>query len=99
MQDGSNDLNVEWGDWWLGNLHIESAFKFKSSACKIIDSKSLSIFFFVSLIINTSNAEIYKIGKLNIELFEPNKLIKTSGSINEGFGVAKIRIFAEKSDP
>ena len=30
MQDGSNDLNVEWGDWWLGNLHIESAFKFKN---------------------------------------------------------------------
>ena len=27
MQDGSNDLNVEWGDWWLGNLHIESALK------------------------------------------------------------------------
>ena len=58
----------------------------------------LSIFFFVSLIINTSNAEIYKIGKLNIELFEPNKLIKTSGSINEGFGVAKIRVFAEKTN-
>ena len=58
----------------------------------------LSIFFFVCLIINTSNAEIYKLGKLKIELFDQNKLIKTSGSINEGFGVAKIRIFAEKSD-
>ena len=58
----------------------------------------LSIFFFVSLIINTSNAEIYKLGKLKIELFDQNKLIKSSGSINEGFGVAKIRIFAEKSD-
>ncbi len=30
MQDGSNDLNVEWSDWWLGNLQMESAFKFKN---------------------------------------------------------------------
>ena len=58
----------------------------------------LSIFFFLSLIINSSNAEIYKMGKLNIELFDPNKLIKASGSINEGFGIAKIRVFAEKTN-
>ena len=29
MQDGSNDLNNEHGDWWLANLEMESAFKFK----------------------------------------------------------------------
>ena len=30
MQDGSNDLNNEFGDWWLANLQMESAFKFKN---------------------------------------------------------------------
>ena len=30
MQDGSNDMNVEWGDWWLGNLQMESAFRLKN---------------------------------------------------------------------
>lgn len=30
MQDGSNDLNNEAGDWWLSNLQMESAFKFKN---------------------------------------------------------------------
>jgi enterochelin esterase family protein len=30
MQDGSNDLNIEGGDWWLANLQMESAFKFKN---------------------------------------------------------------------
>jgi enterochelin esterase-like enzyme len=30
MQDGSNDLNNEFGDWWLANLQMESALKFKS---------------------------------------------------------------------
>lgn len=30
MQDGSDDLNNEFGDWWLGNLQMESAFKFKN---------------------------------------------------------------------
>jgi enterochelin esterase-like enzyme len=29
MQDGSNDLNNEHGDWWLANLQMESAFKYK----------------------------------------------------------------------
>jgi enterochelin esterase-like enzyme len=29
MQDGTNDLNNEIGDWWLANLQMESAFKFK----------------------------------------------------------------------
>ena len=29
MQDGSNDLNNEHGDWWLANLEMESALKFK----------------------------------------------------------------------
>ncbi len=30
MQDGSNDLNNEAGDWWLSNLQLESAFRFKN---------------------------------------------------------------------
>ena len=29
MQDGSNDLNNEHGDWWLANLEMESALKYK----------------------------------------------------------------------
>ncbi|HEX3165424.1 MAG TPA: alpha/beta hydrolase-fold protein [Chitinophagaceae bacterium] len=29
MQDGSNDLNNEHGDWWLANLEMESALRFK----------------------------------------------------------------------
>ena len=29
MQDGSKDLNNEHGDWWLANLEMESALKFK----------------------------------------------------------------------
>jgi len=29
MQDGTNDLNNEHGDWWLANLEMESALKFK----------------------------------------------------------------------
>jgi enterochelin esterase family protein len=29
MQDGSNDLNNNYGDWWLANLQMESSFKFK----------------------------------------------------------------------
>ena len=34
MQDGSNDLNNEYGDWWLSNLQMESAFKFKNYELK-----------------------------------------------------------------
>ena len=30
MQDGTNDLNNEFGDWWLANLQMESALKFKA---------------------------------------------------------------------
>ena len=29
MQDGINDLNNEFGDWWLANLQMESSLKFK----------------------------------------------------------------------
>ena len=29
LQDGSNDLNNIFGDWWLSNLQMESALKFK----------------------------------------------------------------------
>ena len=60
--------------------------------------KIIVFFLFFSLFLsNSSNAEIYKLGKLKIELFDQSKLIKTSGGIKEGFGEAKIRIFAEKT--
>ncbi len=29
MQDGSNDLNNNFGDWWLSNLQMESSLKFR----------------------------------------------------------------------
>lgn len=29
LQDGTNDLQNVYGDWWLGNLEMESAFRFK----------------------------------------------------------------------
>lgn len=29
LQDGSNDLNNEHGNWWLGNLQMESSLKYK----------------------------------------------------------------------
>jgi enterochelin esterase-like enzyme len=29
LQDGSNDLNNNYGDWWLGNLQLESSLKFR----------------------------------------------------------------------
>lgn len=29
LQDGSNDLNNDHGSWWLGNLQMESALKYK----------------------------------------------------------------------
>lgn len=29
MQDGTNDLQNIYGDWWLGNLEMESAFRFR----------------------------------------------------------------------
>ena len=56
------------------------------------------LLFFSLFLGNLSNAEILKIGKLEIELFDKDKLIKSSGSIDEGFGKAKIRIYAEKTD-
>ena len=34
MQDGSNDLNNEHGNWWLANLEMESALKFKGYELK-----------------------------------------------------------------
>ena len=34
MQDGSNDLNNENGDWWLANLEMESALKYKGYELK-----------------------------------------------------------------
>ncbi len=30
MQDGNNDLDNEYGNWWLANLQMEAAFRFKN---------------------------------------------------------------------
>ncbi|MSQ93946.1 MAG: esterase family protein [Gemmataceae bacterium] len=36
LQDGSNDLNNEHGNWWLGNLQMESSLKFKKYDYKTV---------------------------------------------------------------
>ena len=36
LQDGSNDLNIQWGNWWLSNLQMESALKFRGYDCKFV---------------------------------------------------------------
>ncbi len=46
---------------------------------------------------NISFAEILKIGKLKIELFDDDKLIQVNKSIVESWGRGKIKIFAEKN--
>ena len=45
-----------------------------------------------------SFAEILKIGKLKIELFDDDKLIQANKSIVESFGRGKVKIFAEKNE-
>ena len=35
LQDGSNDLNNEHGNWWLGNLQMESSLKYKKYDFKV----------------------------------------------------------------
>lgn len=36
LQDGSNDLNNQYGNWWLANLQMESAFKYKEYDYKFV---------------------------------------------------------------
>jgi enterochelin esterase family protein len=36
LQDGSHDLNNEHGNWWLGNLQMESALKFREYDHKFV---------------------------------------------------------------
>ena len=36
LQDGSNDLNNEHGNWWLGNLQMDSALKFHDYDYKFV---------------------------------------------------------------
>ncbi|HWA32900.1 MAG TPA: alpha/beta hydrolase-fold protein [Cyclobacteriaceae bacterium] len=36
LQDGNQDLNNIYGDWWLANLQMESAFKFKDYDYKFV---------------------------------------------------------------
>lgn len=36
LQDGSNDLNNQFGNWWLANLQMESALKFKEYDYKFV---------------------------------------------------------------
>ena len=36
LQDGSNDLDNQFGNWWLANLQMESALKYKKYDAKLI---------------------------------------------------------------
>lgn len=36
LQDGSNDLDNQHGNWWLANLEMEAALKFKQYDCKFV---------------------------------------------------------------
>lgn len=36
MQAARNDLNNEYGDWWLGNLQMESALKFRNYTYRFV---------------------------------------------------------------
>ncbi len=36
LQDGSNDLDNAWGNWWLANLEMEAALKFKKYDHKFV---------------------------------------------------------------
>lgn len=38
LQDGNKDLSNIYGDWWLANLQMESAFKFKGYDYKFVSS-------------------------------------------------------------
>ncbi len=38
LQDGSNDVNNEHGNWWLANLEMESALKYKKYDYKFVGS-------------------------------------------------------------
>jgi enterochelin esterase family protein len=35
LQDGSNDLDNEYGNWWLGNLQMEAALKYRKYDYKV----------------------------------------------------------------
>jgi len=35
LQGGSNDMNVDWGNWWLANLQMESSLEFKGIRLQI----------------------------------------------------------------
>ena len=39
MQDGSNDLDNEYGNWWLCNLQMEAAFQYKGYEYKFEKGK------------------------------------------------------------
>ncbi|WPP51241.1 alpha/beta hydrolase-fold protein [Catalinimonas niigatensis] len=39
LQDGSNDLNNQYGNWWLANLQMESALKYKAYDYKFAEGK------------------------------------------------------------
>ncbi len=36
LQDGSNDLDIHFGNWWLSNLQMDSALKFRHYDCKFV---------------------------------------------------------------
>ena len=51
-----------------------------------------------SLVLNKANANIFKIGDLEIKLFDNNKLVKSSRIMTDGFGKVQFKAFAEKKD-
>ena len=57
------------------------------------------VIFIISFFIycNVSFAEILKVGKLKIELFDDDKLIQVSKNLVESWGRGKVKIFAEKN--
>jgi enterochelin esterase family protein len=36
LQDGEADLNNDWGNWWLANLQMESALKYRGYDYKFV---------------------------------------------------------------
>lgn len=37
LQDGTNDLNNDWGNWWLGNLQMVSALEYRGYDYKFVE--------------------------------------------------------------
>ena len=49
-----------------------------------------------SLVLNKANANIFKIGDLEIKLFDNNKLVKSSRIMTDGFGKVQFKYLQKK---